>query len=98
MDYRVIRQPDGLYCIWNLLIEDFVVWDATADDVDTFIVTEAIQKAQDEAMKLIAQSSVTSENTLSDLLRSRQWLHGDVIPKNEQDEDFSQWLTKMGES
>lgn len=52
----VVKQPDGLYAIWSRSSEDFVVFDATPDDIDTYIVNEAIKKAQQTAMEYIANA------------------------------------------
>ena len=33
MSQQIIRQPDGRYAVWSTIVEDFIVLDATTEDI-----------------------------------------------------------------
>lgn len=88
---RVIKQPDGKYAIWSSEIYDFVVYDATADEIDNYVVIKAIEKAQQEAARMIANAEFTSDLVFSEKLELRNEVHGE---KDKEDPDFTQWVSK----
>lgn len=90
---EVIQQPDGNYAVWDNTVEDFVVYDATADDIDTYIVTKAIEEAQQRAASLVAQAYIrvgSKPDLLEDKIRSRNTLHGQP-----DEADYMQWIINM---
>jgi hypothetical protein len=97
MGKRVLKQPDGKYAVWDSIVDDFIVWDATADEIDTYIVTEAIKKAQDEAMHHIAKAEATSPDIFSEKLALRQELHGQVNSNDPDELEYGEWVKKWSE-
>lgn len=33
MSQQIIKQPDGLYCVWSIVVDNFVQVDATLDEI-----------------------------------------------------------------
>lgn len=91
MPERVIKQPDGKYAIWSSEVDDFVVYDATADEIDSYVVIKAIEKAQQEAAHMIANAEFTSDRVFSENLDLRNELHGKV---DKEDLEFTQWISR----
>ncbi len=48
MAHRIIKQPNGLYAIWSTVVDNFVMYDATVDDI--------IREEQVEIHERIARS------------------------------------------
>lgn len=91
---RVIKQPDNLYAVWEDDVQDFVVWDATADDIDTYVVQKAILVAQEEAMQLIAKAEMSAESTFEEKLAIRDASHGQV---SLDELEYRQWVDRWKE-
>lgn len=90
---EVIQQPDGKYAIWDSSVDDFIVYDATADDIDTYIVTQAIEEAQQRAASLVAQAYIrqgSNPDLFENKIRDRNTIHGQP-----DEDDFKQWVITM---
>jgi ElaB/YqjD/DUF883 family membrane-anchored ribosome-binding protein len=53
MGRQVIKQPDGLYCIFSSIVDDVIAWNATAEEVVSFFGEDAKEKAEEEARRII---------------------------------------------
>ncbi len=95
MSRVAVKQPDGLYAIWSTVVNDFIVYDATAEDIDQFIVQEAIIKAQQAAMEMIAQAEMSSKEQFTYKLSNRGRVHGDAVTGDDEwVDDYKNWLAK----
>jgi len=41
MGRQIIKQPDGKYCVFSSVVEDFIYWDATPEEIIEMEVAEA---------------------------------------------------------
>lgn len=98
MSERVIKQPDGKYSVWNDHISDFVVWDATADDIDTYVVQNAIKKAQLKAMNLIAQAEIADDSLFYEKLALRNRIHTNETLDSENEKEFQEFIEKWSKN
>lgn len=44
MGLQIIQQPDGRYAVWSSVVDDFVVIDASVDQVIEFYVSRAAEE------------------------------------------------------
>lgn len=88
---RVVKQPDNLYAVWEDDIKDFVVWDATPDDIDTYVVQKAILVAQEEAMQLIARAEMSADSIFEEKLATRDAHHGQV---SSDEIEYRDWVNR----
>lgn len=51
MAWRIVKQPNGLYAQWSDIVDNFTVWNATAEEITEEILSEAM----DAAKKLAAE-------------------------------------------
>lgn len=59
MGHQVIRQPDGKLAVWSTIVDDFVLFDCTPEDIATFYADEARQKAFDDWMGACQRAAET---------------------------------------
>jgi DNA/RNA-binding domain of Phe-tRNA-synthetase-like protein len=50
MGRQIIRQPDGLYCVWSTIVDDIVVWDADREEIIEYFAERAAEEARDRAL------------------------------------------------
>jgi hypothetical protein len=49
MARQIIKQPNGLYCVWSTIVDDLVLIDATPQD----IINELVQKSSKEHTEFV---------------------------------------------
>lgn len=55
MSRQIIRQPDGLYCVFSSNVDAFVATDATAEELIRWFVLEAAADASARTERLLEQ-------------------------------------------
>ena len=70
MARQIVKQPDGLLSVWSSHVDNFIVTDATEDDLVDFFLGE--QKASIEAMV----KDTTRYKPYEDCLNSIEQLNG----------------------
>jgi hypothetical protein len=65
MGHQVIRQPDGRLAVWSSTVDDFVIVDATAEEIAAHYAEEARLRAHNDWMAGCARAleTGTSERT-----------------------------------
>lgn len=53
---HVVKQPNGKYALWSTVEDDFVYYDADADDIIGEFVAEAARKSMQNARQAIADA------------------------------------------
>jgi hypothetical protein len=48
MGHQVIRQPDGQLAVWSTVVDDFVIFDATTEEIAEHYAEEARKKARED--------------------------------------------------
>jgi hypothetical protein len=49
MGHLLTKQPNGLYAVFGTIGEEFLIWDATKDEIIAWHVRRAAEKAREEA-------------------------------------------------
>jgi hypothetical protein len=55
MGRQIIKQPDGKYAVWSSVVDDFVMLDATAEELAADAGDKAKQAAERETREIIRQ-------------------------------------------
>ena len=53
MGRQVIKQPDGRFALWSTIVDDFIVLDATPEELVDFAVNEAAKKARENVEDIL---------------------------------------------
>lgn len=83
MGHQIIVQPDGLLCVWSTIVDDFVLTDATGQELTDYYVSEAASRARaDIVTKINAVLSGQAETVYHQFTMSyeqaeatRRWRH-----------------------
>lgn len=54
MSHQIIRQPDGRLCAFSTNVNDFVILDATPEELIDYYATQAADDARKRTRRLIA--------------------------------------------
>lgn len=57
MGYGVIQQPDGKFCIASSYTDSMAMWDATEDEVMTFLLQDSLDSAYRSARQAIDRAT-----------------------------------------
>jgi len=52
MGHQIIQQPDGHLCVWSTVVDDFIITDATADELADYYAKDAAAKARKDTKRL----------------------------------------------
>lgn len=47
MARRIVRQPDGLLSVWSTIVDNFIITDATEEQLLEELLEEAVQKERE---------------------------------------------------
>lgn len=83
MSHQIIKQPDGKYAIWSIVIDDFILLDVCGDDVVKHFQEQAIQGIADEVKRICydltknekpyGQSTMTWDEAVAEQKERRDW-------------------------
>lgn len=68
MSHEIIKQPNGLFAVWSTIIDDFVMVDATPED----IINDEVEMAREKSTKEINEI-VSALNTKGSFMHFRSW-------------------------
>jgi hypothetical protein len=53
MGHQIIRQPDGLLCVYSTIVGQIIVYDATPQELVDYYAQEAAERARRDTRKMI---------------------------------------------
>lgn len=53
MAHHFIKQPNGLYAIWSTVIDDFLLTDATPEEVVEYQIAQVIENERSEMERIL---------------------------------------------
>ena len=53
MGRQIIRQPDGRYAVWSSVVDDFVMHDVTAQEIEDDFALEAAEEAREGVREVV---------------------------------------------
>ena len=68
MSHEIIRQPNGLFAVWSTIVDDFVMVDATPED----IIVDELEDAKERISKEITDI-VNVLNSGKPYMHFRSW-------------------------
>lgn len=57
MAHRLVTQGDGLYAVFSTIVDDLIIYDCTAQDLEDFYVERAVMEARRDVQEWVAQES-----------------------------------------
>lgn len=55
MGQQIIKQPDGLYCIWSSIVDDVIWYDCTRQDIVDIRIAEAKKRINREVDEVLTK-------------------------------------------
>lgn len=55
MGHQIIKQPDGRYAVFSSFTDQWVMWDATAEDLERYYAEKASNEARERTRDLIGR-------------------------------------------
>lgn len=55
MGQQIVKQPNGLYAVWSSVVDDFVLFDATPDDIVNEMVNTERKNISESVRRIIGQ-------------------------------------------
>lgn len=55
MGHQVIQQPDGLLCVWSTVVDDFIIVDASPDELSDYYAEDAAQRARETTERIVKE-------------------------------------------
>lgn len=88
MARSILQQPDGKWCVFSTIVDDFLYVNGTLEEIQEILTEEAIENAR-LAVEEAIERARKKENrgfyrTYEDALETRNRVHGE---KNEEDGD-----------
>ena len=59
MGRQVVKQPDGNFAIWSSVVDDFILGDATEEEIREFWIKESLYRALEKAKEDMDESFET---------------------------------------
>ena len=53
MTHQIVKQPNGLYAVWSTVVDDFILIDATPEDIIQDRIEESNEQIREGTMKTI---------------------------------------------
>lgn len=50
MGYQIIKQPNGLWCIYSTVVDGFIILDATKVEIVKFYIDKAADRVREEVL------------------------------------------------
>ena len=77
MGRAIIEQPDGLFCVWSTVVDDFLIYDATMEEIREWWREDYIQNFEHEWESILRHREMFQQRTYEDCIRTRNRIHGD---------------------
>ena len=85
MGRQIIKQPDGKFCVWSTIVDDFIIIDATPEEIIEIYIeekSEEIKRSVYEVVDLLDQNKkpfyYSYDMTYEEACELRNRIHGDV--------------------
>lgn len=82
MGHQIVKQPNGLYAVWSSVVDNFILWDATAEDI---LVEEQVEmyervakRVRDTLASLERGEQPPQLPTFDECIRTIRALHGEA--------------------
>ena len=66
MGRQIAKQPNGLYAVWSSVVDDFIVEDATEEEIRNWWIKDAIEDATERANRNLNDSFMKIEKSSVD--------------------------------
>jgi hypothetical protein len=66
MGRQIAKQPNGLYAVWSSIADDFIVEDATEEEIRNWWIKDAIEDATERANRSLNDSFMRIEKNGTD--------------------------------
>lgn len=84
MGHQIIVQPDGLLCVWSTVVDDFLLTDATGQELVDWYTQQAADKAREETVRVVNAVTFGEAKkiyrqftmTYDEAEATRRWRHG----------------------
>lgn len=53
MGHQIIKQPNGLLCVWSTIVDDFIIVDATPEELVGYYAKKAAEDAAKSTARLV---------------------------------------------
>jgi hypothetical protein len=95
VSYAIFKQPDDLFAVWSPLVDDFIHWDCTIDDVKQIWQEEYGRSGQKSLAKEMdfAKSLHPGYESFNTRIVWREYVHAHHELTN-MDSDYQAWLAK----
>lgn len=55
MGRQIIKQPDSKYCVWSTIVDDFIITDATPEEIIEGFIKEKSEQIKEDVNKTIKE-------------------------------------------
>ena len=78
MGRSIVKQPNGFYAVWSSVVDDFIVIDASAEEIISEYVTDAIKEIEVRVNAEIEniEEKGKSHRTFEECIRIIKSVHG----------------------
>lgn len=52
MAYQIIKQPDGLFCLWSTIVDNLVALDATKEEIIEYLAKQAANSSRERSTEI----------------------------------------------
>ncbi len=90
MGHQVIRQPDGLLAVWSTVVDDFVVLNATPEEIADHYAEEARRETRERWLEVCRRAQKTGRSGRmgwDEAQERRAEAHGRPIDLDEPEEE-----------
>ena len=78
MSEKLVKQPNGLYAVFSSIVDDIILWDHTATELEAFYVERAAAEARLEVKEWVAGNLPGRKHwTPEEVVESIRFQHGD---------------------
>ena len=53
MGRQIIKQPDGKFCVWSTIIDDFIIVDATPEEIIEIYIEEKSEEIKENVYEVV---------------------------------------------
>jgi hypothetical protein len=100
MGRTLLKQPDGLLAVWSTIVDDFVLYNATPEEYEDFLVQEAVEEVRERAKRDLEEVERRGTNsrmgrTFESALAARNNRHGVPLLQDSpdpEDHEFACWV------
>lgn len=61
MGHQVIKQPDGNYAVWSSIVDNFIILNATKEELVKYYIQEESQRIEDMVTEMVNEAEDTTK-------------------------------------